>query len=260
MTPNQVEQLATDLLRSETDRIAIPALTTTDASLTLADAYAIQSRNVAVRVAAGEVVRGHKVGLTSKAMQDMLGVDEPDFGIIFDTMLVESGDSVAVDQLIAPRVEGEIAFLLADDLAGPGITTADVLAATLGVIPAIEIIDSRIKDWKIGLADTVADNASSARLVLGQQLIRPDGIDLRLVGMAFSVNGVVVETGAGAAAFGHPARCVAWLANKLAEFGETLHRGEIILPGALHRAVTITGGDVVRAEFGQLGVVEVIFR
>jgi 2-keto-4-pentenoate hydratase len=254
-----IEEFAADLRRAEIDRKPITPLTSNDQSLSVADAYAIQSANVQARIVGGEVVRGHKVGLTSKAMQDMLGVDEPDFGVIFDTMLVESGDCLDLSDLIAPRVEGEIAFLLGDDLVGPGITTAHVLAATRGVIPALEIIDSRIADWKIGLVDTIADNASSARLVLGQQMVSPENIDLRLVGMAFSVNGVVVETGAGAAALGHPARCVAWLANRLATFGESLRAGEVILPGALHRAVAVGAGDHVRAEFGQLGSVDVRF-
>jgi len=237
----------------------MPPLTENDPDLSVADAYAIQLANVERAVADGRRVIGHKVGLTSRAMQEMLGVDEPDFGVLTDAMLVEDAGTVDVATLIQPRIEAEIGLVLGCDLPGPGVTTADALAAVAFALPAMEIIDSRIADWRITLPDTVADNGSSARVVLGSQRTALDGIDPRLVGVVLSRNGVVAESGAGAAALGNPVRCVAWLANKLAEFGSCLEAGHIVLPGALHRAVNVAAGDVFVAEYSQLGSVRVRF-
>jgi 2-keto-4-pentenoate hydratase len=223
------------------------------------DAYGIQLANVDHVVAAGHRVLGHKVGLTSRAMQEMLGVEEPDFGVLTDDMIVDDGASIDLAVMIQPRVEAEIALVLGHDLHGPGVTTAEALHAVRFAVPALEIIDSRIAGWRIRLADTIADNGSSGRFVLGPQRTAVDGIDLRLVGMAFSRNGTIVDAGAGAAVLGHPARCVAWLANKLAEFGTGLRAGQVVMPGALHRAVDATDGDVFLAEYSQLGAVRVRF-
>ena len=238
---------------------AIAPLTDDDPDLTVADAYAIQLANVEQVLTDGHRVLGHKVGLTSRAMQEMLGVDEPDFGVLTDDMIVDDGASVDLATLIQPRVEAEIGLVLAHDLAGPGVTTAEALYAVGFAVPALEIIDSRIADWRIRLADTIADNGSSARFVLGSQQSAVNGIDLRLVGMAISRNGTIIDSGAGAAVLGHPARCVAWLANKLAEFDTGLRAGQIVMPGALHRAVDIAPGDVFLAEYSQLGAVRVRF-
>ena len=247
------------LWKAEVDREPIEPITDTSANLTVADAYAIQTHNIERRVSAGGVVRGRKIGLTSRAMQQLLDVDEPDFGVLVDDMFVEDGDEIPLETLVQPRVEAEMAFVMATDLAGPGVTTADALAAIGGVLPAIEVVDSRIADWRIRLVDTVADNASSGRVVVGGRLTRVTDVDLRLVGMLFHRNGAPIDSGAGAAALGNPARCVAWLANKLAAFDTGLRRGDIVLPGALHRMVPVRPGDVFRADFAHLGSVTVQF-
>jgi 2-oxopent-4-enoate hydratase len=254
-----VGELADRLWRAEVEGTPIEPLTDAHPDLTVEDAYAIQTVNVERRVAAGGVVRGRKVGLTSRAMQQLLGVDEPDFGVLLDRMFVEDGDVVEPAALLQPRVEAEIAFVMGRDLAGPGVTSADVLTAVAGVLPAIEIVDSRIADWRIRLADTVADNASCGRVVIGGRLTPVTTVDLRLVGMMFYRNGAPIDSGAGAAALGNPASCVAWLANKLGTLGSGLHRGDIVLPGALHRMVPARAGDVFRAEFAHLGDVTVRF-
>jgi 2-keto-4-pentenoate hydratase len=192
-------------------------------------------------------------------MQDLLGVNEPNFGVLLDDMFVEDGDEIDIATMLQPRIEAELAFVMGSDLAGPGVTTANALAAIEGVMPAVEIVDSRIADWKIKLVDTVADNASSGRLVIGGRMRRVTEVDLRLVGMVISRDGEVIDTGAGAAALGNPARCVAWLANKLGSLGATLHAGDVILPGAVHRMVPVRPGDVFRAEYAHLGAVTARF-
>ena len=255
----RLEGHAAALREAERTRVPIAPLTETDPGLTVADAYAIQTANIGRRVLAGQLVRGRKVGLSSKAMQDQLGVDEPDFGVLLHDMFVEDGDDVPSGALLQPRVEAEIAFALARDLAGPGVTASMALAAVAGVLPSLEIIDSRVKDWKIKLVDTIADNASSARVVLGGRLTPVAAVDLRLVGVALYRNGELAETGAGAAVLGNPVRCLAWLANKLAGFGARLAAGDVVIPGALHRAVPVAAGDVVRAEFAHLGTVTTRF-
>jgi 2-keto-4-pentenoate hydratase len=252
-------ELAGRLWRAETDRAAIEPITETWPGLTIDDAYAIQSRNVERRQAAGRVIRGRKVGLTSRPMQEFLRVFEPTFGALLDDMFVEDGDEIALNELIQPRVEAEIAFVMGRALVGPGITTSNALTAIAGVLPALEIGDSRIADWRIQLVDTVADNASSGRLVLGGKLTSITDLDLTVIGMVISRNGVLLHTGAGAAVLGNPARCVAWLANKLSSFGATLRRGDVVLSGALHRLVPALPGDVFRAEFGHLGAVTTHF-
>jgi 2-oxopent-4-enoate hydratase len=244
------------LAAAAAERRPIPPLSETYPELTVEDAYAIQAEGIARR---GGVIRGRKAGLTSAAMQAQLGVDEPDFGTLLDEMLVEDGDEIDLTRLIQPRAEAEIGFVLEHDLEGPGLAATDVLRATAGVLACIEVIDSRIADWKIGLVDTVADNASSALAVTSGRLVPVGGLDLRLVGMAFYRNGELAETGAGAAVLGNPARSVAWLANKLGELGERLRAGELILTGALHRSVAVQPGDVFRAELNHLGSVTTRF-
>jgi len=254
-----LEDLAAQLRRAERDRDPIGPLTEAHPELTVRDAYRIQQLNVAARKDAGERVRGRKVGLTSLAMQRQLGVDEPDFGAITDRMIVEDGDAVSVGELLQPRVEAEVAFVMERELAGPGVTTTDAVRAIAGAVASIEIIDSRIADWRIKLVDTVADNASSARVVAAGRLTPLAGLDLRLLGMALSVNGAVAATGAGAAVLGNPVRCVAWLANTLGELGVPLRAGDLVLAGALHAALPVAAGDVVHAEFAELGSVTARF-
>jgi 2-keto-4-pentenoate hydratase len=252
--------LADELWEAQKSAQPVAPLTERHPDLDAADAYAIQDLNVQRRVAGGGHVVGRKVGLTSRPMQQLIGVDEPDFGALLDDMFVEEGDEVAVETLIQPRVEAEMAFVMGRDLTGPGVTTTTALTAIAGVMPAIEIVDSRVADWRIKLADTIADNASSAKVVIGGRLTPVTDVDLRLVGMLFHRNGVPIANGAGAAAYGNPARCVAWLANKLAAFDMSLRRDDIVLPGAMHRMVPVRRGDVFRADFAHLGTVSVRFR
>jgi len=174
-------------------------------------------------------------------------------------MFVEDGDLIDLGRLVQPRVEAELAFVMEHDLAGPGVTTAGALAAIAGALPAVEIVDSRVADWKIKLVDTVADNASSGLFVMGGSLRRVTELDLPLIGVAVSRNGEVIDTGAGAAALGNPARCVAWLANKLATFGAGLRAGDIVLPGAVHKMVDVAPGDSFRADFAGIGSVTARF-
>jgi len=254
-----VHDIAHQLVAAEQQHTPLPPLTETYPELTTGDAYAVQLAAIEHKVAQGARVVGKKIGLTSKVMQQMFAVDQPDYGHLLDTMAVASGGEAPLTRLLQPRVEGEIAFLLKQDLRGPGVTGSQVLAATEAVMPAIEIIDSRIRDWKIKLADTIADNASSGLFVLGDTRTPVGQVDLRLVGMVLEKNGELVGTGAGAAALGNPAVSVAWLANKLAEFGLSLNAGEVILSGSLAIAPPVTSGDMISVQFAQLGLVTVKF-
>jgi 2-keto-4-pentenoate hydratase len=254
-----VQGISRALLEAETRCLPIAPLTSTYPDLTIEDAYQIQLAGVKARVAAGRKVIGKKVGLTSKAMQDLLGVGEPDYGHLVDDMLVIEGQPCRRDGLLRPKVEGEVAFVMGRRVAGPGVNMADVLRATAGVMPALEIVDSRIRDWKIKLVDTVADNASSARFVLGSRMLPATDFDLRLIGSCLEKNGAVMSSAAGVAVWGHPAASVAWLVNKLAEFGAALEEGDIVLSGAFTAAVDVGPGDVVQAHFDRLGSVAVKF-
>lgn len=247
------------LAKAAQDRQPIAPLSETYPGLDVADAYDIQRMGIADRVAGGAVLKGHKVGLTSRAMQDQFGVAEPDYGHLLSDMFVLEGDAIPAGELCAPRVEVEVAFVLGEALAGPGVTVADVLRATAFVLPALEVIDSRIVDWRITLPDTVADNASSARVVLGASPARVDALDLRLVGAVLYKNGGVAETGVSGAVLGNPVSAVCWLANKLAGFDMSLEAGQVILPGSCTRAVAVGAGDHLQAEFDGLGSVSVRF-
>jgi 2-oxopent-4-enoate hydratase len=254
-----ISALASELADAEQTRKQIAPLSSR-ADLTPADAYAIQLANVRRRTANGERVVGKKVGLTAKTIQIALGVDQPDFGHLFASMEVADGGSCAVDELIQPRAEAEIGIILKRDLRGPGLTDLDVLDATEALVPMLEIVDSRITDWKIRFVDTVADNGSAARFVVGTQRTPPAGIDTRTVGVVFEKIGELIGTGAGAAVLGaNPFRAVAWLANTLAADGLELHAGDVIMPGALCAMVPVSKGDVASANFGILGTVSVTF-
>jgi 2-keto-4-pentenoate hydratase len=253
------QRLADQLWQADQTAVPIPPLTDQNPDLSIEDAYAIQSVNIDRRIQNGERICGRKIGLTSQPMQELLGVDEPDYGVLLDGMFVEDGDEIDLGRLVQPRVEAEMAFIMERDLEGPGANTASALRAIAGALPAVEIVDSRVADWKIKLVDTVADNASSGLIVMGGRLRRVDELDLRLVGVAVSRGGELIDTGAGAAALGNPARCVAWLANKLASFGAKLNAGDVVLPGAVHKMVPVQPGDVFRAEFAHLGAVTVRF-
>jgi len=259
MEQKKIAELAAALREAELRKTAMGPLTAQYPGLSLEDAYRIQMQGVATRLAAGARMVGKKVGLTSRAMQQFLGVDEPDFGHLFDDMVFPEEEVLDLDRFLQPKVEAELAFILGEDLGGPGVTLVDVLRATAAVVPAFEIIASRIKDWKIKIQDTIADNGSSAGLVLGSQLMPVEEVNLKHVGMVLERNGVIVETAAGAAVMGHPALAVAWLANKLGAMGSGLRRGEIVLAGSLTKALEVKPGDVFTATFGGLGAVKVVF-
>ena len=256
---NSVIELADSLWQAAIDRAPIEPITDTRPDLTLADAYAIQAYNVRRRVEAGHAIRGCRLGRTSVPRQDILGVDEPDFGILIDDMFLDDGARIAIGSFLQPRVVATLGFVMADDLVGAGVTTADALGAVSGVIPVVEIVDSRIADWRVQLVDTVADNASSGKVVLGSRVTPPTGLDLRLLGLLLSRNGAPVESGAGAAALGNPVRCLTWLANRLMPPQHGLRKGDIVLAGPLHRLVPVRPNDVYHAEFAHLGSVSVEF-
>ncbi|MHB9287880.1 2-keto-4-pentenoate hydratase [Halobacteriales archaeon Cl-PHB] len=244
------ETLADDLFAALRSGEPIAPLTD-DHDLSIADAYGVQSAFLDRRLAEGASVVGHKIGLTSDGIQSQLGVDEPDFGRLLDTMRVEDG-VVSTDELLAPRIEPEIGFVLADDLRAP-VTELDVLQATRGVVPVAEIIDSRVRDWDIQIQDTVADNASAGLFATGPQLTDVSGLDLSLEGVKLYRNGDLAEAGVGANVLDHPATAVAWLANTLAEMDATLDAGDLVLSGSFVPAVDLAAGDAVTIEFSSLG-------
>jgi 2-keto-4-pentenoate hydratase len=227
--------------------------------LTLDEAYDIQIRQIEKALEKGEKITGKKIGLTSSAMQKLLGVDQPDYGHLLQSMEVPAGADISLRRLFQPKVEGEIAFVLKHDLSGPNVTAEDVLEAADYIVPALEIVDSRIKDWKIKLVDTVADNASCGLYVLGDNKVSLDDIDLKSVQMKLLKNGSVVNEGSGKDVLGDPALCAAWLANKLSEYNVSLKAGEVILSGALSAAVEIKPGDNFTASFTDLGEVSAGF-
>jgi len=261
MDSQKIRDLGNALHEALVQRQPIAPLTETEPGITLQDAYQIQLRMIARRLeTSNERIVGKKIGLTSQVVMDMLKVNQPDFGHLTSGMVFGDGAAIAMDTLIAPKAEGEIAFVLKHDLNGPGISNADVLRATECVLPCFEIVDSRIRDWKIKIQDTVADNASSGVFVLGDAAADPRKIDLSVVGLTLEKNGDVVATGAGAAALGHPLNAVAWLANTLGALGLPLKAGEVILSGSLAAMVPIAQGDHLRVSLGGIGSVGVRFN
>lgn len=259
MTPNQIETLGDELYAALVDCRSVDPITGRHAEITIDDAYRVQQRLIARRLESGERVIGKKIGVTSRAVMNMLGVDQPDFGMLTDAMVYNEGEAIAAARLIQPKAEGEIAFVLKKDLAGPGVTSADVLAATEGVMACFEIVDSRIRDWRIKIQDTVADNASCGVFVLGDRLVDPRAVDLQTCGMVLEKNGDIAVTGAGAATMGSPLTAVAWLANTLGRIGVPLKSGEVILSGALGGMVPVQRGDSLRVTIGGIGGCSVRF-
>ena len=253
------ELYANKLWEAEQKREQIGRLTDELPEITVEDAYQIQLVNVQRRLNQGERLIGMKIGLTSQGMQKMLNVDVPDYGHLFDSMLLTNGQVCRTDELIQPRAEGEISFCLQKTLKGPGVTVADVYEATKYVVPSIEIVDSRIRDWKIKLQDTIADNGSSARLMIGPNLIPIEQVDMKLTGMVLEKNGELVNSGCAAEVWGNPAAAVAALANMLSDFGIELKAGSIVMAGALTSMVPVEAGDVVTASFHGMGSVTVKF-
>ncbi|WP_096202350.1 2-keto-4-pentenoate hydratase [Bacillus sp. FJAT-45350] len=252
-------ELSQYLLKAEESREGIQPLTELEPNLTPRDAYQVQLETIKQKVNDGQRIVGKKIGLTSLAMQQLLGVGEPDYGHLLDSMVIQNGGDIPFQRVMQPKVEAEVAFVLKDELKGPNVTVEDVLQATDFVLPALEIVDSRITDWKIKLSDTIADNASSGLYVLGNTPVSVDQVDLAAVHMEFYKDNELINTGTGAAALGHPANCVAWLANKLSEFDISLNPGEVILSGALSAAVDAEPGQYFKAKIDVLGEVSVRF-
>lgn len=241
---NTAERYGAELYEALRDGRTVAPLIARDASLTIDDAYAISLDALARRRRDGEKVIGKKIGVTSKAVQDMLGVHQPDFGFLTDRMWVEGDIDIAAHKLIQPRAEAEIAFILKAPLAGPGVTQADVLAATECIAPCFEIVDSRIAEWKIGIVDTIADNASCGVFVLGEARADPRDFDLPALHVRVTKNGTPLSEGYGAAVQGSPLEAVAWLANTLGAYGVTLDAGDVILSGSLVPLEPAVVGDV----------------
>jgi len=260
MEQQKIQQFGDELYEAMIRRQAVSPLTSRGEDISIDDAYHISLRMLERRQQAGARVIGKKIGVTSQAVMNMLDVHQPDFGYLTDDMVFNSGEAVPIsDRLIAPRAEGEIAFILKKDLIGPGVTNADVLAATECVMPCFEIVDSRIQDWKIAIQDTIADNASCGLFVLGDNAVSPRNIDLVTCGMVVEKNGSIISTGAGAAALSSPVNCVAWLANTLGKFDIALKAGEVILSGSLVPLEPVQAGDVMRVDIGGIGSASVRF-
>jgi 2-oxopent-4-enoate/cis-2-oxohex-4-enoate hydratase len=254
---HKIQQFGDELFESLRTRLPIEPLTERDPELTLEQAYRIQEYVIGRRLALGDRIIGKKIGLTSRVVQRALGVSEPDFGQLLASMVAT--DTIVTAGLLQPRAEGEIAFLLERDLTGPGVSNADVLRATASVMPCFEIVDSRIRDWRIRLPDTVADNASAGMFVLGDRAVDPKTLDLSTCGMVLEKNGVLECTGAGAAALGSPVACVAWLVNTLGRFGMPLRAGEIVLSGSLGALIPVAAGDHLHLSIGGIGSASVRF-
>ena len=254
----RLHALAAELHQAETARKQVEHFSKRFPGMTIADGYAVSRRWVAMKIAEGRTVRGHKIGLTSRAMQQASQITEPDYGTLLDDMFFEQGD-IPMTRFIKPRVEVELAFVIGKRLEGPNVTVFDVLKATDFVVPAIEIIDARIEqfDRTSGamrkVFDTISDNAANAGIVLGGRPVKPDAVDLRWVGALLHKNGIIEESGVAAAVLNHPANGVAWLANKLAPWGEALEAGEVVLAGSFTRPTAAETGDVFHADYGALG-------
>lgn len=260
LTKEKITQFGDALYDALRTRTTIEPLTEQAPEIEIEDAYQVSLRMLERRLADGESMIGKKIGVTSKVVMDMLNVRQPDFGYLTDTMVYGHGAEVAAsNSLIQPKTEGEIAFILKDDLKGPGVTNADVIAATDFVMPCFEIVDSRIRDWQIKIQDTVADNASCGVIVLGDKAVSPLEVDLGTCGIVVELNGEIISTGAGAAAMGSPVNCVAWLANTLGRFGIELKAGEVILSGSLVPLQSVAPGDSMHMEIGGIGQAAVRF-
>lgn len=252
------EELARGLANAELSRRAIPQISRTHPQASLADAYAIQAQWLQLKMDAGSVRIGRKIGLTSRAMQLASKIDEPDYGFLTDDMVYADGARIPVDRFLSPRIEVELAFVLGRPLRGPNVRVHDVLRATDFVSPALEIIDYRTETPR-AIVDTIADNAAAGAIILGGRTIQPFDLDIRWIGATLSKNGIIEESGVSAAVMGHPAAGVAWLCNKISLLGDGLEAGEIVLAGSFTRPVSIATGDVIHADYGVLGAIGVSF-
>lgn len=265
MKPEEIQAAAGQLDQAEKTRSQIGLLSLQDPSITMNDAYAIQAAWVKLKVASGRVVKGWKIGLTSKAMQSALNIDIPDSGVLFDDMFFDDGAIISAERFIQPRIEAEIAFIMKAPLSGPNTTVADVLAATEWVAPSLEILDTRIlridptsKKTRTVL-DTISDNAANAGIVLGEQRHKPSAFDLRWVGAIVKRDSEVEETGLGAGVLNDPMLGIAWLANRLAQYGQSIQAGDVVLSGSFIRPIESTHGCLIEADFGAFGSVSCRF-
>ncbi|WNJ88071.1 2-oxo-hepta-3-ene-1,7-dioic acid hydratase (plasmid) [Bosea sp. 685] len=266
LSANEVTAAADSLDVAERTRVQTGLLSLRHPGMTMDDAYAIQAAWVKRKLAAGRKVIGWKIGLTSKAMQSALNIDNPDSGVLLDDMLFADGATVSNDRFIQPRIEAEIAYVMKEPLKGPNVSLFDVLNATDYVTPALEILDTRIlrvdpeTNKARTIVDTISDNAANAGIVLGGRAVRPDQADLRWVGAIVSRNGQVEETGLGAGVLNDPSRAIAWLANRLAEYGDHIEAGQVVLAGSFIRPIEARHGDTIVADYGPLGTVSCFFR
>ncbi|MEU6415192.1 2-oxo-hept-4-ene-1,7-dioate hydratase [Microbispora sp. NPDC046933] len=256
----QIERIADELLAADRDRSVVPLLSARNPGMEIEDSYAVQALWARRRVEAGHRIVGHKIGLTSKAMQAATGITEPDYGVIFDDMILENGAVIPFDDFSNVRIEVELAFVLDKPLTGPACTLFDVLDATRYVVPALEILNSHIELQGRTIVDTISDNAAMGAMVVGGRPVAADAVDLRWVSALLYRNQTIEETGVAAGVLNHPATGVAWLANKLAQHGTTLEAGEIILAGSFTRPMWVERGDTVHAEYGDLGAITCRFE
>lgn len=255
-----IDQIAFELYNAEKQKKSVNRFVDVYPELDEGLAYQVQERLIEMKCREEQTKRvGRKLGLTSKAKQVMMGVHEPSYGVLLESMQLFEGERVSLSPFIHAKVEPEIAFIFNKELKGPHVTVADVLAATEYIAPALEIIDSRFQGFSFTLQDAVADNSSSSHYIIGERFYSPENFDLKLMGIVFKQNGEVVATGAGAAVMGHPARAIAWLANKLYKVGQSIQPGEVVLSGSLTSAVKIEAGDHFSASFDGLGSVEAVF-
>lgn len=258
----EIVTLAEALYQAEKTKETIAPFTDRFPQMTPDQAYQVQLQLMQMKIAKDlETVVGMKIGMTSRGMQKLLNIDIPDYGHLTDAMMLREGEVCHMQELISPKVEGEIAFCLKKDLKGPGVTVADVYNAVEYIAPSIEVVDSRINDWRIKLCDTIADNGSSARFVIGARMTKISQVDLRLVGMTMEKNGQLLSSGTGAEVWGNPAAAVAWLANTLSAYSEELylHAGQIIMSGALTAADPAIAGDCYTVSFDGMGSISLRF-
>lgn len=258
LTDEERRQGAADLYRAEQDKKVIPQLSKSYPAIELQDAYVIQRLWAEMHLAKGARQIGHKIGLTSRAMQMASKITEPDYGHLLDSMMYHDGAQIPAANFLKPRLEVELAFVMGSDLEGPGTQIYDVMRATEYVVPALEIIDYRTEVPR-AITDTIADNAASGGVVVGGRMIRPFDIDVRWVGATLAKNGIIEESGVSAAIMGHPAAGIAWLVNKLALVGAKLEKGQIVLAGSFTRPVDVAAGDVIHADYGPLGAIGLSF-
>ncbi|GAA2043527.1 2-oxo-hepta-3-ene-1,7-dioic acid hydratase [Agromyces tropicus] len=257
--PSRIREIADELVAADRDRTTVPLLTARNPGMTVEDAYAVQREWAERRMAAGARLVGRKIGLTSKVMQVATGITEPDYGVILDDMVYESGATIEYDRFSNVRIEVELAFVLGSPLEGPDATIFDVLRATEYVVPALEVLNSHIELEGRTIVDTISDNAAMGAMVIGGRPVKVDEVDLRWVGALLSRNETIEESGVAGAVLGHPAMGVAWLANKLAQHGQSLDAGQIVLAGSFTRPMWVERGDTVHADYHDLGSISCRF-